>query len=193
MEKIFAAFFEKSISPSAIAIGPKYEFIFVNEAWVRLFGFTKEEAIGRNSYELGINRNIGVRSQAIAQLKKYGSLLGMKYVLFSKSGREIHVINDMMRLDIDGKEYVLSSLHDITDFELAATERRRQDAGLLETLTVRERDVIKLVASGHGNEDIAKILGISRRTVEVHRSNIIRKLGTKSLLNIKRIVDSGNL
>lgn len=193
MEKIFAEFFQKSISPSAIAVGPNYGFVFVNEAWVRLFGFSKDEAIGRTSYELGINRSIGVRSQTVNQLKKYGSLSGMRFVLFSKSGREIHVINDMTRLEIDGKEYVLSSLHDITDYDLAAKERREQDACLLESLTKREREIIRLVVNGHSNKDIAKILGISSRTVDTHRSNCIKKLCTKSLLNIKRIVDSGNL
>lgn len=193
MEKIFAHLFEKSISPTAVVVGPNYEIVLMNEAWVRLFGFTKEEAIGRNWYELGINRNTGMRSQVIAQLKEYGSLSGLKYVLFSKSGREIDVINDMTRIEYKGREYVLSTLHDITEFEQAVKARKEEDASLLENLTGREQDVIKLVVAGHSTKDIAKILGISPRTVEVYRSSIIQKLGTKSLLNLKRIVDSWNL
>lgn len=193
MENIFAEFFEKSISPSAISVGPNYKFIFVNEAWVRLFGFNKAEAIGRNSYELRINRNIEVRSQTIYQLQESGSLSDVKDILFTKSGRAIHVINKITRIEIEGTEYALSSLHDITEYESAAQELKQQDAGLLESLTARERDVIKLVVAGHSTKDIANILDLSPRTVEVHRSSIIRKLGTNSLLNIKRIVDSGNL
>ena len=48
-------------------------------------------------------------------------------------------------------------------------------------LTVREIEVIKLVANGNNNPKIANILFISRFTVEQHRKNINRKLQTKSL------------
>lgn len=190
MENLFFEFFEKSISPSAIVVGPNYEFLFINEAWIRLFGFTREETIGQNSHELGISRNNDVRLQTMDRLRKSDALSGMKYVLFAKSGREIHVINNLTKIAIDNKDYVLCSLHDITEYELAAKEWKQQDAHLLESLTVRERDIIRLVVSGHSNKDIARILDISPRTVETHRSHCIQKLGTKSLLNIKRIVDA---
>jgi NarL family two-component system response regulator LiaR len=44
-------------------------------------------------------------------------------------------------------------------------------------LTERERDVIRLVAQGHSNQDIAQALFISDKTVKTHVSNILRKLG----------------
>jgi len=43
-------------------------------------------------------------------------------------------------------------------------------------LTLREKEIIKLVAEGHRNKDIAEFLSISPKTVEKHRSNIMRKL-----------------
>lgn len=193
MEDIFKEFFEKSISPLAISAGPQYAFVFVNEAWVQLFGFTKDETLGRNSYELGINPNAYARSHTIDQINNSGSLKGMKLELFSKSGRKIHVVNDITKLEKDSKVYILSSLHDISEFRLAAEARKQEDASLLESLTPRELDIIKLVVRGHGNKDIGKILGISYRTVEVHRAHCIEKLGTKSLLNIKRISEAGNI
>jgi len=49
-----------------------------------------------------------------------------------------------------------------------------------EPLTRRERDVAQLVAAGSSNKEIAEALGISYRTVEDHRANIMRKLGVKS-------------
>lgn len=49
------------------------------------------------------------------------------------------------------------------------------------SLTNREIEIIKLVASGNNNPKIASILFISRFTVEQHRKNINRKLQTKSL------------
>ncbi len=45
-----------------------------------------------------------------------------------------------------------------------------------ETLTTREREVLKLVAEGYTNKEIAALLGISVKTVENHRGNIMRKL-----------------
>jgi DNA-binding NarL/FixJ family response regulator len=47
-------------------------------------------------------------------------------------------------------------------------------------LTPRERQVLRLVAAGRGNPDIAAELFISRRTVSVHVSNILGKLGIAS-------------
>ncbi len=45
------------------------------------------------------------------------------------------------------------------------------------TLTAREREVLRLVAQGKGNREIANYLGISLRTVKVHMANIFEKLG----------------
>ena len=48
--------------------------------------------------------------------------------------------------------------------------------GMDSTLTVRERQVLKLVAEGHRNRDVAELLSISLKTVETHRLNLRRKL-----------------
>jgi len=45
-----------------------------------------------------------------------------------------------------------------------------------DTLTAREREVLQLVAEGHTNSQIAQLLGISLKTVKVHRSNLMQKL-----------------
>jgi DNA-binding NarL/FixJ family response regulator len=45
-----------------------------------------------------------------------------------------------------------------------------------EALTPREREVLKLIAEGHSNRQIADILRLSRKTVESHRTNLMRKL-----------------
>src|SRR5512136_532526 len=45
------------------------------------------------------------------------------------------------------------------------------------TLTAREREVLQLVAEGHTNSQIAKLLNISLKTVKAHRSNLMQKLG----------------
>jgi two-component system response regulator NreC len=54
------------------------------------------------------------------------------------------------------------------------------DFDLYETLTTREREVLHMVAQGYTNVEIAAQLYVSPRTVEVHRSNMMRKLRLKN-------------
>jgi PAS domain S-box-containing protein len=193
LEEIFSAFFEKSISPSAVSVGPEHRFLFVNEAWVRLFGYSKEEAIGKDSRELGINRNPVLTENLLRQLNASGSIREAALVLYDRSGAELHVLNNITRMTLDGRDYILSSLQDVTLQKMTEVLRQQHDATLLEELTRRERDVLKLAIAGYSNKDIAARLGISYRTVEVHRSHCIRKLGTRSLIQIKEIAESGHL
>lgn len=51
---------------------------------------------------------------------------------------------------------------------------------IISSLTTREREVMKLLAEGKPNRDVAKVLHISPRTVDSHRANIMKKLGIKS-------------
>jgi DNA-binding NarL/FixJ family response regulator len=51
-------------------------------------------------------------------------------------------------------------------------------------LTLREREVLKLVAEGHGNKHIAGYLCLSIKTVEKHRSNMMKKLGLHSTAGV---------
>jgi DNA-binding CsgD family transcriptional regulator len=53
-------------------------------------------------------------------------------------------------------------------------------AGDRDGLTERELIVLRLLAAGHTNQEVADLLVISRRTAEFHRANIRRKLGARS-------------
>jgi FixJ family two-component response regulator len=59
-------------------------------------------------------------------------------------------------------------------------------AGKLETLTKREREIMDLVVVGHLSKQIATKLGISIKTVEVHRSHVTKKLGARSVAELVR-------
>ena len=55
-----------------------------------------------------------------------------------------------------------------------------------EPLTARERDVLAHVLDGHANKAIGRLLGISHRTVEIHRARAMGKLGTTSTTELIR-------
>ena len=56
-----------------------------------------------------------------------------------------------------------------------------------ESLTSREREVMALVVEGHANKVIAIDLGVSERTVEIHRSRVMKKMEANSLPHLVRI------
>jgi two-component system response regulator FixJ len=69
--------------------------------------------------------------------------------------------------------------------EIAQTGRIRE---LFETLTPREREVLELVTSGKPNKVMAADLGVSQRTVEIHRARVMEKMQANSLAQLVRMV-----
>ncbi len=71
----------------------------------------------------------------------------------------------------------------------ASARQRADEAGVkLRVLTARERDVLDGLAQGLPNKTIAYDLGISPRTVEIHRANLMTKLQVRSLSEALRLV-----
>lgn len=68
----------------------------------------------------------------------------------------------------------------------AELERSRA-AAAIDSLTEREAEVMRLVVEGNTNKAIAARLGISEKTVEVHRSRVMDKTGARSLSELVRI------
>jgi two-component system response regulator FixJ len=60
-------------------------------------------------------------------------------------------------------------------------------------LTSRELEIMTLVVEGHSNKEIARKLGISYRTVEIHRARILKKTGTTTPLELARLCEAANL
>ncbi len=59
--------------------------------------------------------------------------------------------------------------------------RRTESAGLL---TAREQEVVTLVAEGYRTREMAQLLSVSHKTVERHRTNLMRKLGVRSAAGV---------
>ena len=87
---------------------------------------------------------------------------------------------------------VRSALARRTDVNQARAERDRFVA-LLETLSQREREVLDGLVEGRANKVIAFDLGISARTVEVYRANVMTKMKAGSLSELVRMVTIAKL
>jgi len=69
----------------------------------------------------------------------------------------------------------------------AAVERERMNAALLARLTTREQQVLERIVAGRLNKQIAADLGISIKTVEAHRANIMDKLEANTVADLMRV------
>jgi DNA-binding NarL/FixJ family response regulator len=84
-----------------------------------------------------------------------------------------------------GRQYLSPSLRALKPDEAGAGEAAAREP--YDTLTPRERQVLKLSAEGHNNTRIGLRLGISSRTVESHRASLMRKLALRSQTGLIRL------
>jgi FixJ family two-component response regulator len=61
----------------------------------------------------------------------------------------------------------------------------------IDSLTLRERQVMQLAVQGQANKEIARHLGISHRTVEIHRARVMQKTGADTLLDLAQLAQKG--
>ena len=108
------------------------------------------------------------------------------YVL--KEAADTEVV-DAVRAVAAGERYVHPTLG-ARLVEAEAAERRRADE---DPLSEREREVLRLLALGHTNQEIAKLLYISVRTAETHRAHLMQKLRLASRAELVRYALSEGL
>ena len=60
-------------------------------------------------------------------------------------------------------------------------------------VTAREREIIQLIAEGQSNKEAAATLGISVKTIEAHRANLMRKLHLRSVSDLVRYAIRNNI
>lgn len=90
-------------------------------------------------------------------------------------------------------EFLSNAVHDALrrDIQVGAVQDGRGRAVEVRgfsKLTAREREVLQLIAEGMSNKEAGRTLGISPRTVEVHRARVMDKLGAKNAADLMRIV-----
>ena len=119
-EKVFRA------SPVAITIstldGARY--LDVNDAYLRMLGYSREEVIGRTAYDLGLWRDPAERERVVQQIRG-GSAQDVDTVIHTKEGRARNVLIALERIDIGGTECLLGLIHDVTEPRLLEQQLRQ--------------------------------------------------------------------
>ena len=92
-----------------------------------------------------------------------------------------------MKSVLSGKKYICADIAEVIARGYLDAARSNQEPSPLATLTDREREVMRLVALGKRNKDIAGELYISVKTVEKHRANLMRKLGLHSAWELRSL------
>jgi FixJ family two-component response regulator len=91
------------------------------------------------------------------------------------SERLVRAVRDALRQDIQ-----LGTV--------ARDGRRSIEVRGFDQLTPREREVLQLITNGQSNKEAGRELGISPRTIEVHRARVMEKLGARNTADLMRIV-----
>jgi len=98
---------------------------------------------------------------------------------------------DVITKPIDTERFIRSvvdALHQEVHLGAMNGGRRPIEVRGFSQLTPREREVLQLIADGQSNKEAGRRLGISPRTIEVHRARVMEKLGAKNTADLMRIV-----
>jgi two-component system, NarL family, nitrate/nitrite response regulator NarL len=88
---------------------------------------------------------------------------------------------------VNGGKYFSGDISSILISQLTSTLTPAESNPLIDQemlITKREKEILKLLLSGKGNKEIAEALDISKRTAEVHRFNLMKKLKVKNLIEL---------
>jgi RNA polymerase sigma factor (sigma-70 family) len=122
----------------------------------------------------------------VIMITAYGDLAS------SRQAFKAHAI-DFLEKPFDDEQIIAAldlAFNRLHDGEAEQAERRRRSAAIA-TLTEREREVMALLGEGLQNREVAARLGLSPRTVEVHKARILAKLGIRNVAELVRRTISG--
>jgi PAS domain S-box-containing protein len=119
-------------------------FVEVNEIFLKLLGYTREEVIGKHVHELAIWLDSDVRERMVTMLKKGEEVRNKEVQLYTKSRKVIDVLFSMDIVEMENGPMVISTANDITD-RVEAEKRLRESEQSLDILINSSPDQIWLI------------------------------------------------
>ncbi len=193
-EERFAKAFRASPAPMSISNLETGLTLDVNDEWLAMLGYTREEAIGKTSAELGAWTDETRRADFVNRLKEDGSLRDFEATVVTKNGEKRRVILAGETID---KERMLLVFHDIT--ERLAMQRQLAHAQRMEAVGQLTgglaHDLNNVLAIISGNVEFLKLRGGAAPQLEHHADAAlqgVRRAGdlTRKLLDFSR-TDAG--
>lgn len=128
-EDRFQTLFRSAAIPTALVRSSDSVLVDVNEAWVQLFGYTREEVVGRSASDFELARDLEGRREVSERLQREGVVKDLEVALHTKSGQPLVLLLNAKGVTITGQSHVIVSTQDITarrraEEELRASERR---------------------------------------------------------------------
>ncbi len=136
-EQKFSVIFEKAPFAAALSKMPEGAMVDVNEAFEKVFGYAKQEVIGKTSLELGINPDNESRKRIFAELQARGSAHDMEMTLRTKPGDARTFSLNIDLVSINDEKYILQTAQDITERKQAEEEIRKLNAELEQRVVER--------------------------------------------------------
>jgi len=134
----------------------------INEEFERVFGYSKQEAVGKTSIELGINTDAEGRQRLLEEVQKQGSVRNLEIDLVTRfNGKRIFLAN-MDAVDIAGEKFNLNIVQDITDrkhIEQALEREREILDRLFQTMPVMVSMYYPETNSMRLNQEFERTLG----------------------------------
>ena len=174
---------------------PDNPLIAVNRAFLDLTGYDAVDIIGRNCRFLrGADTDTAQTEKLRRAISEQKPTLA-ELVNYRKDGTKFRNAVMLAPLfDADGRiEFFIGSQVEIprADDSIAAI-RQHQAVDLVGTLSPRQREILQLMAQGYRTKQIAYMLTLSEKTVQMHRMLLFRKLSTSNAADAVRIaVEAG--
>jgi PAS domain S-box-containing protein len=157
-------------------------FVEANRAFQELVGYTNEELKRLNFAEITHEEDIPRGAQSVNALSSGTEReVQIEKRYRHKDGRYIWVRASGAKIPGSGgsPDYLMGRIEQLRGrLEIEPNNR--------EVLTSREREIVQLIAEGHSSKKAATTLGISVKTIENHRANIMRKLQLGSVMALVR-------
>jgi hypothetical protein len=174
---------------------PDNPIIECNAAFEALTGYSRPEIIGRNCRFLrGPGTEIDLTEELRAGIREGRPVL-VEIINYKKDGTPFrNAVMVAPIFDAQGElEYFLGSQVDVSKGSDIDTDNRGQVAReRVAQLSPRQREILVHMAAGKLNKQIAYELGLSERTVKMHRSSVIRTLGVRTSADaIRMAVEAG--
>jgi len=173
---------------------PDNPIVAVNEAFAQLTGYAASEVIGRNCRFLA-----GSKTEQAGTAILREAIKGQRPVLtevrnYRRDGTPFqNAVMIAPIFDADGQlKYFIGSQMEVGDGGMPAISRSEMSRERISRLTPRQREVLREMMLGHRNKQIAARLGLSEKTVKMHRSSMLGRLGASSSTEAVRIaVEAG--